>query len=145
MKVSKEIQLGETSFTISEIFIPLYNCFFFFSVRGNIFEFVGCTIPSCCNYAFLVLQSLVGDEFIRSPAAKHSQQWKWVTLLRRQRNRMLDWVDAIKAPFKNRLWNSPFYFFPWQCERKSLCHRKRMDKLRWCSKKLSLSTESIKP
>lgn len=144
MKVSKEIQFGETSFTISKFFIPLYNCFFF-CVRGNIFEFVGCTIPSCSNYAFFVLQSLVGDEFIRSPAAKHSQQWKWVTLLRRQRNRMLDWVDAIKAPFKNRLWNSPFYFFPWQCERKSLCHRKRMDKLRWCSKKLSLSTESIKP
>ena len=73
MKVSKEIQLGETSFTISEFFIPLYNCFFF-SVRGNIFEFVGCTIPSCSNYAFTVLQSLVGDEFIRSPAAKQSQQ-----------------------------------------------------------------------
>ena len=29
MKVSKEIQLGETSFTISKFFIPLYNCFFF--------------------------------------------------------------------------------------------------------------------
>lgn len=36
MKVSKEIQLGETSFTISKFFIPLYNCFFF-SVYEAIF------------------------------------------------------------------------------------------------------------
>ena len=37
MKVSKEIQLGETSFTISKFFIPLYNCFFFLCTIEAIF------------------------------------------------------------------------------------------------------------